>query len=164
MSTITAKSTMAVKSVAMYENLSNIGAGYGAMFQGLENCSVNDNHAMADLVIPDTASVMPMGHEQDFIIHPAPLDMFIQIVWPISGAGRTDLDVLYMPSFVKKMSISTGITRAAGDRLRVYGSGISTPENPSPTKLSLFATSINGQGESLISMEDLVMTPMLGGY
>ncbi|KAI9640185.1 hypothetical protein NHQ30_011422 [Ciborinia camelliae] len=160
---ITTGSSVPVEVTAMYENLLNIGAGYGPLFQGLENCSGSENHATADLVIPDTASVMPMEYEQDFIIHPATLDLFIQIVWPIFGAGRTDLDVLYMPSFVKKMSISIGITRKAGDRLRIYGSGAPTSANPSPTKLSLFATSIDDQAESLISMDDLVMTPMLGG-
>ncbi|ESZ94274.1 polyketide synthase [Sclerotinia borealis F-4128] len=163
MNVVAVESTVPVESTAMYENLSNIGAGYGPMFQGLEKCSGSGSHATADLVIPNTASVMPMEYESDFIIHPATLDMFIQIVWPILGAGRTDLDVLYMPSFLKKMSISTGITRKSGDRLRIYGSGAPTPANPSPTKLSLFATSIDGKAESLISMEDLVMTPMLGG-
>jgi hypothetical protein len=86
--------------------------------------------------VPDTKSTMPMGHEPDFIIHSAFLDQFIQIVWPILGAARTGLNVLYMPSFVQSMSITTGITRKAGDRLRVYGTGYPTPANPSPTKLS----------------------------
>jgi acyl transferase domain-containing protein/NADPH:quinone reductase-like Zn-dependent oxidoreductase len=147
----------------MYESLEAKGAGYGPTFQGLENCLASDNNAFADLVVPDTKSTMPMSHEPDFIIHPALLDQFIQIVWPILGAGRAGLNTLYMPSFVQSMSISTGITRKAGDRLRVYGSGNPTPANPSPTKLSLFATALENGDEALISMESLVMTPVFDG-
>ena len=153
-----------VNPAEMYQTLNAKGAGYGPAFQGLENCSASDDHAVADLIVPDTKSTMPMSHEPDLIIHPALLDQFIQIVWPIFGAGRAGLNVLYMPSFVQSMSISTGITRNAGDRLRVYGSGHPTPSHPSPTKLSLFATATDDGGDDvLISMDSLVMTPVFDG-
>jgi NADPH:quinone reductase-like Zn-dependent oxidoreductase len=155
--------TSAVKPAEMYETLTSKGASYGTTFRGLENCLASDSHAIADLIVPDTKSTMPMSHEPDFIIHPAFLDQFIQIVWPIFGAGRSGLNVLYMPSFVQSMSISTSITRKAGDRLRVYGSGDPTPANPSPTKLSLFATALENGDEALICMDCLVMTPVFDG-
>jgi len=151
-----------VDSTEMYENLSSIGVGYGPTFRGMENCQGNDHYAMAELVVPDTSSVMPMTYEPDYIIHPSFLDQFIQIVWPIFGAGRSKLDVLYMPSFVKGMSISTGISIKNGDRLRVYSNGSPTPASPSPTKLDLFATPLDG-GVAVISMDGLIMTPVLDG-
>ena len=160
---ITEACTSDVNTPQMYDTLEAVGAGYGPSFQGLENCKASDNYAIADLVIPDTASLMPKNHEQDFIIHPAFLDQFIQIVWPIFGAGWKGLDVLYMPSFVQSMSISTGITRKSGDRMRVFGTGRPTPENPAPTKLSLFATASDSGDQALISMESLVMTPVFDG-
>jgi NADPH:quinone reductase-like Zn-dependent oxidoreductase len=152
-----------VNTPQMYETLDAAGAGYGPTFRGLENCKASDNYAVADLIIPDTAALMPKNYEPDFIIHPAFLDQFIQIVWPIFGAGWKGLDVLYMPSFVQSMSISTGITRKCGDRMRVFGTGRPTPENPAPTKLSLFATSSDNGDQALISMESLVMTPVFDG-
>lgn len=152
-----------VNTPQMYETLEAAGAGYGPTFQGLENCKASDNYAVADLIIPDTAALMPKNHEQDYLIHPALLDQFIQIVWPIFGAGWKGLDVLYMPSFVQSMSVSTGITKKSGDRMRVFGTGRPTPENPTPTKLSLFATSLATGAEALISMESLVMTPVFEG-
>ncbi|KAF8858215.1 ketoacyl-synt-domain-containing protein [Acephala macrosclerotiorum] len=155
--------TSAVNTPLMYETLTNAGACYGPTFQGLENCRASDNHAVADLIIPDTASLMPKNFEPDFIIHPAFLDQFIQIVWPIFGAGWKGLDVLYMPSFIQSMSLSTGITTKAGERMKVYGTGNPTPERPAATKLSLFATSSDSGDESLISMEDLVLTPVFSG-
>ncbi|KAH8650550.1 putative polyketide synthase [Tricladium varicosporioides] len=163
MADISSACTTEVNPNNMYEELETVGVGYGAMFQGLENCKANGNHAMADLIVQNTASTMPKGYEPDMIIHPAFLDQFIQIVWPIFGAGRKGLDVLYMPSFVKNISIPTGIMRKSGNRLRVFGTGKPTPENPSPTTFNLFATPINGKDESWISMEALVMTPVFDG-
>ncbi|KAG9237456.1 putative polyketide synthase [Amylocarpus encephaloides] len=163
MASITEASTTDVLPSNMYEVLTAAGAGYGETFQGLENCKASGNYAVADLIVPNTAAVMPHGHEPDMIIHPAFLDQFIQIVWPIFGAGRPEgLNVLYMPSFVQSISISTGLTRTSGNRLRVFGSGNPTPERPSPTKLDLFATALDG-GDALIRMEGLVMTPVFDG-
>ncbi|KAH6664674.1 polyketide synthase [Halenospora varia] len=164
MAGITSACTTDVKPSKMYEELEIAGAGYGETFQGLENCKADDTHAIADLIVPNTASTMPKEHETNMIIHPAFLDQFIQIVWPIFGAGWKGLDVLYMPSFVQSMSISTGITRNSGDRLRVFATGRPTPENPTPTKLNLFATSIDGGEEVLISMEALIMTPVFDAF
>lgn len=152
-----------VKPSEMYKTLTAIGAEYGTTFQGLENCRASDEYAVADLVIPNTAATMPMGYEPNLIIHPALLDQVIQILWPIFGAGRTGLDVLYMPSFVQDMSIATGITTEAGDRLHVYGSGKPTPSKPAATKFSFFVTSPEGGDEPLISIESLVMMPIFEG-
>lgn len=163
MTSFTEACTSDVNTPEMYETLTAAGAGYGPTFQGLENCRAGDCHAVADLVVPDTASLMPKGYETDFIIHPAFLDQFIQIVWPIFGAGWKGLDILYMPSFIQSMSLSTGITRKSGDRLRVFGTGSPTPAHPTATKLSLFATSSDNGDEALISMESLVMTPVFDG-
>ncbi|KAK2623593.1 hypothetical protein QTJ16_007147 [Diplocarpon rosae] len=160
MNAFTDACTSEVDTLEMYETLSAVGAGYGQTFQGLENCRAGNNHAVADLIVPDTAAVMPKGYEPDFIIHPAFLDQFIQIVWPIFGAGWKGLDVLYMPSFVKSMSLSKSVTRKSGDRMRVFATGNPTLAHPAATKLSLFATSSDIGDEALISMESLVMTPV----
>ncbi|KAG4440758.1 hypothetical protein IFR05_003745 [Cadophora sp. M221] len=162
MAACTRACTSEVNTQKMYEMLSEAGAGYGQTFRGLENCRASNSHAVADLIVPDTAAIMPLGHEPDFIIHPAFLDQFIQIVWPIFGAGWKGLNVLYMPSFIQSMSLSKGITRKSGDRMRVFGIGNPTPANPVATKLSLFATS-DSADEALISMESLVMTPVFDG-
>lgn len=163
MSSISDACKFQVKASEMYESLSAIGAGYGSTFQGLENCRACDECSVADLVVPDTAVTMPMNYEPDYIIHPAFLDQFIQIVWPILGAGRTRMNVLYMPSFVQSMSITKGLSKKPGDRMRVFGHGKPTPWDPSATKFSFFATAYESGTETLMSMEDLVMTPVFEG-
>ncbi|PQE09076.1 hypothetical protein CJF31_00010496 [Rutstroemia sp. NJR-2017a BVV2] len=153
----------AVEPSAIYEDTSKMGASYGPIFQGLENCFSSDNHAMADLIIPNTTFVMLLEYETDFIIHPASLDLLIQLVWPIFGAGRTGLANFSMPSFIKKMSVSVTITRRPGDRLRVYGSGMPVPSHSLPTKFSIFATSVEEGSKPLITIDDLVVTPINDG-
>ncbi|PQE07313.1 polyketide synthase protein [Rutstroemia sp. NJR-2017a WRK4] len=160
---ITSACTTAVEPSSMYDDTSKLGASYGPIFQGLESLFSSDNHAMAELIISNTTSVMPLEYETDFIIHPASLDLLIQLVWPIFGAGRTGLANFSMPSFIKKMSVSGNITRKPGDRLRAYGSGIPVPSHSLPTRFSLFATSVEEGSKPLIIIDDLVMTPINDG-
>lgn len=163
MSLIEKNSTIPIEPAAFYAELEAKGAGYGSTFQSMEKCRGDGGHAVAELVVPDTAAEMPLGYETDHIVHPGFLDQFIQIVWPIFGAGRQSLDVLYMPSFVQSMSMKYNIPKTPGDRLKVWGTGNPTPATPKATKLDLFATTIDGGDEAIISMESLVMTPVFDG-
>jgi acyl transferase domain-containing protein len=152
-----------VEAAAFYEELESKGAGYGPTFQSMDKCRRCDSHAVTDIIVPDTAADMPLQFETSHIIHPAFLDQFIQIVWPVFGAGLGGLNTLYMPSFVQNMHVNLGLTTTTGDRLKVWGSGCPTPANPKATKFDLFATSMDGGSESLISMNGLVMTPVFDG-
>jgi acyl transferase domain-containing protein len=155
--------TTAVNSHEMYDTLSTAGAEYGTLFRGLKNVRASDSHAVADLTVPDMASTMPSGHQPDLIIHPAFLDHFIQAVFPVLGAGRIPFEALYMPSFIKRVSISYNVPRGIGQPLTVYASGNPTPSDPAPTDLSLFAINPSDGNEALIRMESLTMTPVSTG-
>ncbi|KAI5274255.1 polyketide synthase [Aureobasidium subglaciale] len=144
----------------MYETLTAIGAEYGPVFTGLEPCKASDSTAHAELIVPDTKSLMPKGYETDLIVHPALLDQIIQIVWPIFGAGRQGLDTLYMPTFVKNFSISRNFSTKLGSKLDVFGSGAPNKEAPEPTKFSFFVVDPANANESLVQFEGLTMTPL----
>lgn len=147
---------------SMYGILETVGAGYGATYQGLEDCHGSDTHAWADLIAPDTKATLPNEFEPDLLIHPAFLDQFIQIIWPIFGAGRhtQGLDILYMPTFVKKIQISRDIKVVPGQKLKVYGSGQPNFKEAKPTSFDLFATVPEAPQESLINFEGLILTPI----
>jgi NADPH:quinone reductase-like Zn-dependent oxidoreductase/aryl carrier-like protein len=153
-------STDAVDIQAMYETLTAVGAEYGPVFTGLKPCQASDSTAHAELIVPDTKSLMPKGYETDLIVHPALLDQIIQIVWPIFGAGRQGLDTLYMPTFVKDFSISTKFSAVLGNRLEVFGSGTPNKEVPEPTKFSFFVVDSSNASEPLIQFDGLTMTPL----
>jgi acyl transferase domain-containing protein/NADPH:quinone reductase-like Zn-dependent oxidoreductase len=153
-------STEKVDLQAMYETLTAVGAEYGPVFTGLEPCQASDSTAHAELVVPDTKSLMPKGYETDLIVHPALLDQIIQIVWPIFGAGRQGLDTLYMPTFVKNFSISSKFSAALSNRLELFGSGSPNKEAPEPTKFGFFVVDSSNASEPLVQFDGLTMTPL----
>ncbi|KAL8339056.1 hypothetical protein RB598_007393 [Gaeumannomyces tritici] len=157
--------TEAVRADRLYGELEAVTARYGAQFRSMENCAGGDTACVADVVMPDTAKVMPKGHEAPLHIHPALLDQFTHAAWVILGAGRGKLPALYMPRFFKGLTVSADVRRLAGrpgDRIRVYGEGNPNFANPGSTKISMFATTMDGQQE-LISMEGLVIDPIFDG-
>ena len=125
MQEITGASKESVNTPQLYDTLSSVGAGYGPHFQSLERSMACDTHGHAELVVPDTQSDLPHQHQTTLIVHPAFFDQFIQIVWPIFGAGRKcSLATLYMPSSIKRVSLHVqhGAVKC-GDRLKVFGVG-----------------------------------------
>lgn len=145
----------------MYETLAESGVIYGETFRGLENIQACNYHAVADLRYPNTAAAMPYEYESDFMIHPATLDMCIQIVWPIFGAGRMGVKQLYLPSFIKDLSISCNIGhRKAGEVIRIHGSGDPMSASSKPVHLDLFATNPDHADDVLLDLKGLIMTPV----
>ena len=156
-----AASTEVVNTPKLYENLAEVGAGYGPNFQSLANSRGCDTHAHAELVVPNTQSDLPHQHETPLIIHPAFFDQFIQIVWPIFGAGRNGLDTLYMPSSIKRVSVGPQTVTQPGDRLKVFGIGNPNARAPRPTKFNLWATNLSGDAPAVLEFSDLTMTPLI---
>ncbi|PKS11740.1 hypothetical protein jhhlp_001728 [Lomentospora prolificans] len=143
----------------LYKELEGVSAKYNAQFQSMENCTGSDTNCVADIVVPDTARVMPKGHEPELYIHPAFLDQFTHAAWVILGAGRGRLPALYMPRFFKSLTISANLSKTPGDRLRLYGEGNPNFENPRSTQVTMFATTMDGASE-MIHMEGLVIDPI----
>lgn len=143
----------------MYKVLSDVGASYGPIFQGLENCSSGLRHSRADLYVRDTSSVMPKNFEKPLTVHPQFLDGLLHLVWPILGHGRMELDTLYMPTMIQNLTISKDLPTAAGDYVKAWCNGGPSQPTPEPTKFDLWATRENST-EVLISLEGLTMTPL----
>jgi NADPH:quinone reductase-like Zn-dependent oxidoreductase len=145
----------------MYQVLSDLGAGYGPIFQGLENCYASPHHSLADLHVRDTASVMPKNFEPSLTVHPSFLDGLLHLSWPIlgQGMGRMDLDTLYLPTMIKRVTLDLNVPTKAGEYVKTYCNGSPSLPSPEPTKFDLFATR-EGSAEPLITMEGLIMTPL----
>ncbi|KAJ9248853.1 hypothetical protein DTO195F2_8710 [Paecilomyces variotii] len=152
-------STQRVESEHLYQVLTDLGAGYGPTFQGLENCFADSHHSLADLYIRDTKSIMPKGFEPKLTIHPAFLDGLLHLVWPILGHGNMDLDTLYMPTMIKHATISKDVPHSPGDYVKVYGTGNPNLPIPEPTNFDLLALPEKST-KPLIVLHGLVMTPI----
>lgn len=143
----------------MYKVLSDVGASYGPIFQGLENCFSGTQNSRADLYVRDTASVMPKNFEKPLTVHPQFLDGLLHLVWPILGHGRMELDTLYMPTMIKNLTISKDVPTAAGDHVKAWCNGGPSQPTPEPTRFDLWVTREHS-AEVLISLEGLIMTPL----
>ena len=106
---------------------------------------------------------MPKTFETDLMIHPALLDTFIQIVWPLLGATTGKLETLYMPTSVRGVSIQAGIARAPGESLAVWCTGNPDLEAPKPTEFDMHATATGATGPPAIRFSGLMMTPLKEG-
>ncbi|OQE31225.1 hypothetical protein PENSTE_c001G09701 [Penicillium steckii] len=146
----------------MYQVLSDVGAGYGTPFQGLENCFSDPRHSCADLYVRDTKSAMPKGFEAPLTIHPTFLDALLHLVWPILGKGRMELDTLYMPTLIKSLTVSNEIPSNPGDFTKAWCIGGPSQPSPEPTKFDMWVTPLHSN-DLLINMEGLVMTPLKDG-
>ncbi|KAL3258123.1 hypothetical protein ABHI18_006286 [Aspergillus niger] len=142
----------------MYRVLTDVGAGYGVAFQGVENCLSGPHHSRANLNPRDTQSFMPKSYEAPVVIHPTLLDALLHLTWPILGKGRMELDTLHVPTLIEDLVIDGNIA-SIGPKLPAWCMRTSGRGTPEPTKFDLWITPADSS-EVLINMEGLVMTPI----
>jgi NADPH:quinone reductase-like Zn-dependent oxidoreductase len=142
-------------------NLQSVGVYYGPAFQGFLECRTAKKLAVAEVEIANTAAMMPKFFEPELIMHPATLDLIIQILWPVLGAGRTGWDKIYMPSGFKRLSISANVAKIPGTRLRVYGTSPEIlPMVAKAVDLDVFATEKSNPDSACVILEGYTVTPV----
>ena len=142
-------------------NLKNLGVYYGPAFQSFVECRTTEQLAVAEVELADTSATMPHNFEPELIMHPAHLDLVIQILWPLLGAGRKGWDKIYMPSGFKRLSISPKVVKTPGSRLRVYGSSPKiSPVVAKPVELDVFATQEADPDDPCVILEGYTITPV----
>ena len=110
-----------IDSQKIYEAASNMGIDYGPCMTMLADCRAGGKHAMGSVQVPDTASTMPRQSETPLIVHPAFLDNCLQVVWPLLGAGQTEIKGLYLPTFVKNFCVRLDPRAQDCDYVKVFG-------------------------------------------
>lgn len=152
----------AIESQKIYDIIRKIGVEYGPCMRTLSNCNVGSNQAMASVQVPDTSSVMPCLSESPYIVHPAFLDVCLQIVWPLLGAGQNEIDRLYLPTMIKKLRIQSGLKKQQDDCVRVYGSTSSQTIASERHIKSILVVDSNRGETPLITFEDVTMVALAG--
>lgn len=146
----------------IYDRLSELGVVYGPTFQGIKDYQASGNASTGSILIRDIAKEMPNHHLASPLMHPSSLEAVIEMYWPILGAG--DLDTIYLPSSVSKIVFSSRIFSLAkepGTVLRSYCRGDFSLETPQTTAVSIFVTENDDSTEPLISLETLLVSPIL---
>ncbi|CAG8182959.1 unnamed protein product [Penicillium salamii] len=148
--------TSKIDSQYMYRILTELGADYGPLFQGIENCMASPSFSYGDLFIKNTKAVMPKEFEAPLVIHPAFLDCLLQVTWPVLGKGGMDIEALHMPTSIKRMVFSCNQPSQPGQSVKAYG--MKSVEK-GPMRFDIFATP-STSNTPLITVEGLTMTPI----
>ena len=141
----------------IYQAINSKGLEYGPCMTMLSDCYVGDDNAVGRVQIPDTASLMPHQFETDFIVHPAFLESCLQIVWPLLGAGHSDVDALYRPSSVKHLIIRPGIKNQLGDRACVLSTASPASQSTARIIKSIVVLADDTDREPVITVDSLVL-------
>lgn len=153
-----------VDSAQMYDQLAELGVSYGSAFQGITNGSASNTCCKSDLIVPDVAKEMPNHYISSAVVQPAFLESLISMYWLVIGQVRGNLDIIYLPSSVERISISKEITEATsvvGHKLQAFCEGNKASHGTQPLSLTMFAASPTNPLESLITLDGLTVTPIL---
>lgn len=146
---------------AFYEELAGRGAGYGPLFQFQSELKSSGQHAVAKARILDTSVAMPQKHETPSIL-PAPfVDLFFQLTFPVLGAGKGEMQSLYMPSAIKELEISAAFPNTVGEEALVITRGkadFTTASSPVDFDIGVWHHSQPGQ--PVIMFNGFRMTPV----
>ncbi|KAJ5413478.1 hypothetical protein N7465_005783 [Penicillium sp. CMV-2018d] len=126
------------------------GVEYGSSFRGLHDISIAGSKAIANLHVLDTASTMSNASETSYVLHPATLDMLMQMVLITANSNFGALDRLYMPRYIERLDFYPPPALNSGTELAV--SGIITDTS---IDLPKFDLSAQHNGNMMISMSNV---------
>ncbi|VBB80680.1 Putative polyketide synthase [Podospora comata] len=105
-----------------YDQLETIGMEYGPLFRNVTSLfAVPAQHAAhGEVIIPDTASVMPMSFEYPHVMHPATMDAIFHLLLAGFNDGRP-IDEAAVPYSIDDMFVASEQPHGAGSKFLGYG-------------------------------------------
>ncbi|KAH7398011.1 putative polyketide synthase [Cadophora sp. MPI-SDFR-AT-0126] len=104
----------------LYDSLSKLGLDFGPTFANMHKARASHDKCIANITIPETASVMPAKFQYPFVVHPTTLDSFFHAIFPV-GNGHKNMDQgTPVPTFIDEMFISSDMSRDSGHEFLVY--------------------------------------------
>ncbi|KAF9893690.1 hypothetical protein FE257_009858 [Aspergillus nanangensis] len=152
--------TSPVDSHEMYDTVALGGVNYGPLFRGLKDVFTSPRCAIATLIAPDTASLMPNKYETGRFWHPVTLDICNQVVWPLLGYQSPGRKQLYLPTFVRRVHTNRNSTAKAGDTMKIFVSRTSAPSRRGPVGFDILVTSANDTTDVVLRLDGLHVTPV----
>lgn len=98
----------------LYKNFTENGNVYGPVFACIQSAQVGLNGGIAEINIPDVASVMPRKYQQPHVIHPASFDAVFQLGIPLYRRNIGNGPV--MPTSIDEMTISCNLSSSPGTK------------------------------------------------
>ncbi|KAF5009329.1 hypothetical protein FDECE_4427 [Fusarium decemcellulare] len=98
----------------LYKNFTDNGNVYGPTFNGIQSAQIGPDAGIAEISIPDVASVMPRKHQQPHVIHPASFDAVFQLGIPLYRRNIGNGPV--MPTNIDEMTINHSLSSKPGTK------------------------------------------------
>src|SRR5690606_30138066 len=87
---------------------------YGPTFSGIQSAQIGSRSGIAEISIPDVASVMPRQYQQPHLIHPASFDIVFQLGLPLYRRNIGNGPV--MPTAIDEVTINCNISSSPGTK------------------------------------------------
>ena len=140
-----------------YTHLTNLGLEYGPTFANMIKARSARGSCVAEIVSPDTASVMPMNFQYPFILHPAMLDSVLHPIFVALSAEVGLLQDPVVPVFLGEIFVSQSIASQPGATFTTYTSTRKKDERYIVASLSAFDKEAPDDGP-VLTMTDLECT------
>ena len=118
-----AKCTNKIDVNEIYKSLEKLGLSFGPTFANMRKARAGSGRCVAEVIVPDTAAVMPANFEYPFIVHPATLDSCIHAIFPIDNSHNSLDQGTPLPTFIEEVYVSHTIETAPNHVLTVYAKG-----------------------------------------
>ncbi|KAH9873394.1 hypothetical protein J1614_005792, partial [Plenodomus biglobosus] len=147
---------------AFYDELRNLGAGYGPTLQNIVSIRACDDfkYGLGEVIVPDTGASMPEQYETSSIFNAAFMDLLFQHSFVVLGAGRGAMPCLYMPSAIKEMRLNRSITSKAGTPYQVVVNGHTDLRNPKTMEVVIHALESSDSTEPAIVVKGFELSPI----
>jgi acyl transferase domain-containing protein/ubiquinone/menaquinone biosynthesis C-methylase UbiE len=138
---------------SIFSHLRSLGIFHGESFRNVYSSKMTGpRKSIASIVVPDSATLMPLGYQHDHLIHPTTLDSIIVAAYTSLPAHGTLLKSGMVPRYIKSMSVSCSVNRSPGDVLQAQATLLDTDDQGFHASLSVRGSS---SAEAVIVIDDL---------
>lgn len=128
----------------LYRNFTENGNVYGPTFSGIQSARIGSRAGIAEISIPDIASVMPRKYQQPHLIHPASFDIVFQLGLPIYQRNIGNGPV--MPTAIDEVTINCNIGSSPGTKWVAATTMVETAFRFARVEIMVFEETTKGGG------------------
>ncbi|KAL8872489.1 MAG: hypothetical protein Q9174_001891 [Haloplaca sp. 1 TL-2023] len=151
----------------IYSRFFKGGLEFGPAFRNITAAVMTVNHCIGTVVVPDTAKDIPYQEESVTSLYPRTFDACFQVTDLASEDSHLSSLDIYVPVFVKEITVKYSLQHNPGQQLHIYAQG-HTPfvDNEAESHASFIVASSEDPSHVLVDVRDVVgsrLPPMSNG-
>lgn len=148
-----------------YHNLQTSGLRFGDLFRNLAEVRASGcrlGKVVGSVTVPDIAQSMPKQFMHSHLIHPATMDSMIHLMIAavLDLTGRSTLDQIRLPTFIRDVWISANLTAKPSDKFNGFATVLPTQSDKFEGHIQMLN---EGATTQCIRMEGIELTPLESG-